>query len=251
MALFIINEEGGIKMRLSNRLVSAAFTVAMVLPATVSAVAITIDSGSSWSLGSGWAAGCAASGCDSTHTQLNMSWTIDSGLAGYSTTLTNLNDTFEVNFGAGTWSEEDNSLVLAETDDLGITGILKLSVPTLADVMNVGITGTATKASLSDSAIDLTVAFDPVIINFGTTGQLTVQLSAMSWDCNPSQVCVLETNGPNVIPGSEIQTTTARFTLTKLDTNGGDPGSVPEPGVLLLMGAGLMGLGLARRRKSA
>ena len=35
-------------------------------------------------------------------------------------------------------------------------------------------------------------------------------------------------------------------------TNGGTPPSqIPEPGMLLLMGAGLMGLGLARRRKPA
>lgn len=30
-----------------------------------------------------------------------------------------------------------------------------------------------------------------------------------------------------------------------------DPGQIPEPGVLFLLGAGLLGLGLARRRKSA
>lgn len=244
-------------MRLSNRLVSAAFTAAMVLPATASAVVITIDSGSSWSLGSGWAAGCTTSGCDSTHTELNMSWTIDSGLDGYSNnTLTSVGDFFEVDFGAGTWSEEDNALVLAETDDLGITGILKLLQPNSADVLNVGITGTATKATLSDNDIDLTVAFAPAIVNFGTTGQFTVQLSTMSWDCNPNQECVIKITGnpsnPTVTPGDESQTTRARFTLTQLDTtNGGGGGSVPEPGVLLLMGAGLMGLGLARRRKSA
>jgi len=29
------------------------------------------------------------------------------------------------------------------------------------------------------------------------------------------------------------------------------PGGVPEPGVLFLMGAGLLGLGMTRRRKSA
>lgn len=238
-------------MRLSNRLVLAAFTVAMVHPVTSSAVMITIDNGSSWSLGSGWAAGCAASGCDSTHTQLNMTWAIDSGLAGYSTTLSNLGDTFTVNFGAGTWSEEDNALVSAETDNLGITGILKLSVPALADVMNIGVTGTATKAMLSDSAIDLTVDFAPVTVNFGTTGQLTVDFSTPNWDCNPSALCVMQTTGPggtNVTPGSETQIVTAQFTLTRLDGGRVTPSAVPEPGVLLLMGAGLIGLGLTRRK---
>jgi hypothetical protein len=237
-------------MRLTNHLVSAAFTVAMVLPATSSAVVITIGSGSSWSLGSGWAAGCTASGCDSGHTQLNMDWTIDSGLAGYSTTLTNLNQFFEVDFGAGKWSEEDNALVSNERDNLGITGVLKLSVPTLADVMNVGVTGTAVGEQLSDDTIDLTVDFAPVIIDFGNTGQLTVDFSTPTWDCNPSQLCVMKTN-PSITPGSETQTVKAKFTLTRLDENRVTPTAavVPEPGVLLLMGAGLMGLGLARRRK--
>jgi hypothetical protein len=35
------------------------------------------------------------------------------------------------------------------------------------------------------------------------------------------------------------------------ENGGGGGGSVPEPGVLFLMGAGLLGLGMARRRKSA
>lgn len=243
-------------MRLSNRLVSAAFIAAMVFPATSSAVVITIGSGSSWSLGSGWAAGCTAAGCDSTQTQLNMDWTIDPGLAGYTNnTLTSVGNYFDVTFGAGTWSEEDNALVSAEIDNLGITGILKLSVPTLADVMNIGITGTATKATLSDNVVDLTVDFAPVTVNFGTTGQLTVDFSTPAWDCNPSQVCVTAISGNGTVtPGAETQTVTARFTLTQLDQGGGGGGVppsqvVPEPGVLLLMGAGLMGLGLARRRK--
>jgi len=39
--------------------------------------------------------------------------------------------------------------------------------------------------------------------------------------------------------------------LSWYDTGGGPPLNVPEPGLLFLMGAGLLGLGMARRRKSA
>jgi hypothetical protein len=129
---------------------------------------------------------------------------------------------------------------------------LKLAVPTSADVMNIGIVGTATKATLSDSEFDLSIIFAPVTVNFGTTGILTVDFSDPAWDCNPSQKCVLAVNGSGSTPGNETQTVTARFTLTQLDQNGGNPpAQVPEPGVLLLMGAGLTGLVWARRRKAA
>lgn len=119
--------------------------------------------------------------------------------------------------------------------------------------MNIGIVGTATKATLSDSEFDLSIIFAPVTVNFGTTGILTVDFSDPAWDCNPGQECVLAVTGSGrVTRGNETQTVTARFTLTQLDQNGGNPpAQVPEPGVLLLMGAGLTGLVWARRRKAA
>lgn len=104
-------------MRLSKFLVPAAFAAIMVFPVTSSASVISFTvTGGSWSLGTGWAAGCTASGCDSSHTQLNMDWTIDPGLA-QSFNLTNVGDHFDVTFGAGKWSEENNTLVAGETDN--------------------------------------------------------------------------------------------------------------------------------------
>lgn len=58
------------------------------------------------------------------------------------------------------------------------------------------------------------------------------------------------TNLPFPLTGNATVKDTSHISVYYRE-GGSPPFSVPEPGMLLLMGAGLMGLGLARRRKSA
>ena len=82
--------------------------------------------------------------------------------------------------------------------------------------------------------IDLSVAFAPVSVNFGTGGVFTVNLTDPTWDCNGHNLCQWDNPDTRAI--------TALFTLTTLPTSGltsGSPASVPEPATLALLGVGL------------
>lgn len=229
-------------------------TLAAWLPSIAGAAPLTLTiTGAEWDLGTGWGDACTSSSCDSSHNQLNVSWSIDPSLVGTDLTFNNVNDSRTVTIGKAFFSEEDRSIAAAEVDDLALSGKLKLASLDTDPVITAATTArTGSLRDHGDNASnnqDLAVSFSDIEVALASGARIKVHFPTVSWICEGNKSCTYEGNAN--IASNDIMAT---FTLTQAAADApvrAAATSIPEPASLWLAGLGLLGLGAGRRRLQA